>query len=161
MRKDTHPGYHPKSKNVAGSKISTVVRPHNCMICRHPEKLEIERKFLEGWRLCDITRSHPWIKHDDYISIHMEIVGLKDEINKKRQIDAEEILERIIRSGLPTLESGKVYPRDMIEAIKALNELKGKEKSGAIWNIIQLYKDKDATSQGTTIIPEGSERDPA
>ncbi len=138
-RKDVRVGY-SHSSNIAGSKTSQTVRPHNCMICRHRDREEIERKYADGWRLCDIVRAHPWLKSERSVADHVEITGLKEAVAKKRNIDTEEILERIVRAGLPILEEGKVYPRDIIDAIKALNELKGKERTDNLWELIMLRK---------------------
>jgi len=138
-RKDVRVGY-SHSRNIAGSKTSQTVRPHNCMVCRHPDKEEIERKYTDGWRLCDIVRAHPWLKSTNPLVGHIEITGLKETAAKKRIIDTQEILERIVRAGLPVLEDGKVYPRDIIDAIKALNELKGKDRTDSLWELIMLRK---------------------
>ena len=144
IRKDTHPGYHPNSNPIAqvGSRPHRTVQPHNCIICRHPDRSEIERKYAEGWRLSDIMRSHPWLKNDTSLQCHFEILGLTDALKEKRAIDSQEILERIVRAGLPVLEEGKVYPRDIIDAIKALNELKNKDRTDSLWELIYLRKEE-------------------
>ena len=142
LRKDTHPGYHPttQSSTGVGPRPTMNVKPHNCTVCRHPDREEIERKYADGWRLCDILRAHPWMKSESPLVAHLEITGLKDALAIKRNINSEEILERIVRAGLPVLEEGKVYPRDIIDAIKALNELKNKDRTDSLWELIYLRK---------------------
>lgn len=153
MRKDTKPGYRRNTPTKENS--SRGVRQHNCIICRHPEREAVEREYLEGWRLSDIRRKHPWVRSDSTFHDHLRILGLKDELKKRREIDAEEILERIIRAGLPVLDEGKVYPRDVIEAVKALNELKGKAKTGEIWRMIEFRRERDVSeSIGATSQPK-------
>lgn len=138
IRKDTKPRYHPRHKGLPGPQAA---KPHNCLICRHVDKDEVERKYLEGWLISDIRRAHPWIRGHSAIQEHMEIVGGKDELAKRRAIDSKKILERIVRAGYPVLESGKVYPRDMIDAIKALHELAGKERTGEIWRLLEVRRE--------------------
>lgn len=143
MRKDTHVGYHPRSRTVPSSygkgkmKKEKSLRQHNCVICRHVEAEEVDRKLLEGWRYVDIRRAHPWIRHAEYISDHAKCLGLKDTLNELREIKLKEILEDIIRAGKPMLDEGKVYPRDMIEAAKALSELEKKGTTKKIWELIE------------------------
>lgn len=141
MRKDTEPGYSKKSRH--GTAIERDVKKHNCIICRHPEKTEVERKYADGWLVSDIVRQHPWIHNQFNLQEHLRITGIKEAVDKKREIDTEEILERIVRAGLPVLEEGKVYPRDMIEAIKAWNELKGRQKTSEIWRMVEFRRNAD------------------
>lgn len=139
IRKDSRPGYSRGNKFV-GTREMINPKLHNCIICRHPEREEIERQYADGWRLNDITRAHPWIKSNSPLQDHFAAIGIKDELEKRREINSEEILERIVRAGLPVLEEGKVYPRDIIDAIKALNELKGKDRTESLWDLIMLRK---------------------
>lgn len=141
MRKDTEPGYSSEPRSSVA--IERGVKKHNCIICRHPEKDEVERKYTEGWLVSDIIRHHPWIHNQFNLQEHLRITGIKEAVQKKREIDTEEILERIVRAGLPILEEGKVYPRDMIEAIKAWNELKGRQKTGEIWRMVEFRRNAD------------------
>ncbi len=140
IRKDIRPGYHPYASVGVDSRKGALI-PHNCTICRHPDKEEIERKYSEGWRLTDIMRAHPWMKSLTPLQMHIEITGLKDAVAKQRVLDTQEILDRIIRAGLPVLEEGKVYPRDIIEAVKALNELKNKDRTDSLWELIFKRKE--------------------
>lgn len=155
IRKDIHPGYHPTANPPlgVGPRPTTTVKPHNCMICRHPDREEIERQYADGWRLCDILRAHPWLKSESPLVDHIAITGLKDALAVKRTIDSEEILERIIRAGLPVLEEGKVYPRDIIDAIKALNELKNKDRTDSLWELIYLRKKEHGSPDVVTTAP--------
>jgi hypothetical protein len=134
MRKDSHPHYHPRSKTCHGNRA---VKKHNCFICRHIECDEVNRKVLEGWRYADIIRAHPWIRHHQFLIDHVSCLGLKDQLDKIREIKLKEILEDIIRAGKPMLDEGKVYPRDMIEAAKTLNELEKKGSVARVWEIIE------------------------
>lgn len=156
-RKDTKTCYHPRSRVITGTgKPQT----HSCIICRHIERETVERRYLEGWRIVDIMTAHPWIHSPSTIYDHLTIIGLRDAVTKKRELDTEELLERIIRAGLPGLDGKSVYPRDMIEAIKALNELKGKARTNDIWKIIQEHKDKDGVSTSSLAVQKQTESNP-
>lgn len=157
MRKDTHLGYHPTShtpisglsKGKARYPKNRKVRKHNCMICRHIEAEQVNRKVLEGWRYVDIMKQHPWIRCSSVIQEHVTCLGLKEDLEEIRQIKLKKILEDIIRAGLPLLDEGKVYPRDMIEAAKALGELEKKGSVKRIWEMIEFGR-SDAQNERQT-----------
>jgi len=158
MRKDTHPGYSLNSYTAISSygkgirRIPKTEKPrkHNCLICRHVESDQVNRKVLEGWRYVDIMKAHPWIRHSTVIQEHVHCLGLKDDLAKIREIKLKKILEDIIRAGLPTLDEGKVYPRDMIEAAKALSELEKKGSVKRIWEMVEFSDRNDAQNEHQT-----------
>jgi len=153
MRKDTHQGYHPGSNNTSLSSYGKGIhrrstktdkpRIHNCIICRHIECEQINRKILEGWRYVDIIKQHPWIRSHTSLQGHVYCLGLKDDLAKIREIKLKKILEDIIRAGLPLLDDGKVYPRDMIEAAKALNDLEKRGDVKRIWEMVEFSAHND------------------
>ena len=154
MRKDTHIRYHPQSRSAATSQPSErAPRKHNCMICRHVECDEINRKILDGWRYSDIIRQHPWIRSSHTIPDHATCLGLQKDLEKIREIKLKKILTDIIRAGLPTLDEGKVYPRDIIEAVKALSDLEKKGDVKKLWQMIE-YGRNDAPDESPRISPE-------
>jgi len=92
-------------------------------------------------------RAHPWISSKSVLDNHIVCLGLKDELDNIRQIRLKEILEDIIRAGKPMLDEGKVYPRDMIDAAKALNELQKQGSVKRVWEVIEHASQPECKSE--------------
>ena len=110
---------------------------HTCLICNHPDRDEIERKYLEGWRLIDIKRDHPFFSSVAVIIEHSKATGIYEEAKRSRRIKVKDICEDIIRAGLPNLDGKKIYPRDMLEAARILSQHKTGDDIEEFWALIK------------------------
>jgi hypothetical protein len=136
MRKEILPIYKPKAPPDIKETNPGKNSKHVCEICTHIERIEVERKALEGWRFCDIIEDHRWISSIKVVKAHIVETGLAGDLETIRKIDSRKELEEIIRAGKRSIEKGKVYARDVIDAVKALNELSNKDKTRSVWDFI-------------------------
>ena len=112
---------------------------HTCVICTHSKRDEIERKYLQGWRLVDIKVDHPFSGSVSLIVEHAKGVGIFEEGQESRQIKIRNVCEQIIRAGLPQLshKDSSIHPRDLLEAVKILASDKTTDDIEEIWSFIK------------------------
>lgn len=110
---------------------------HVCLVCNHPDRSEIERKYLEGWRLIDIKREHPFFDSVAVLIEHAKATGIYEEAKRSRKINVKDVCEEIIRAGRVILDKNKIYPRDMLEAARILANLRGSDDIEEFWAVIK------------------------
>ena len=109
---------------------------HDCSICNHPEREEIERKYLDGWLLRDISLHHELTGGIKTLQTHIKATHLNTEKNEAKRTSIRNFCLKVMQSSLPVVESGKVTVQDGLDAVKILARLGEDDKIEQIWKIV-------------------------
>src|SRR5947209_18677885 len=94
-----------------------------CAVCNHPQKEEIERRYL-AFETCEKLAAEFGLS-DDSIGRHGRYFGL----DERRVGDTEKVLRAIIGKGLRQLKT--VPPSLLADSIRELNRITGRHKEPA------------------------------
>lgn len=109
---------------------------HECIICTHKDREEIERKYLDGWLLRDIVLHHKLVGGIKTLQTHIKSTHLNTEKNEAKRTSIRNFCLKVMQSSLPIVESGKVTVQDGLDAVKILARLGEDDKIEQIWKIV-------------------------
>jgi len=109
---------------------------HNCLICNHKDKEEIERKYIDGWLLRDIVLHHELVGGIKTLQTHIKAIHLNTEKTEAKRTSIRNFCLKVMQSALPVVESGKVTVQDGLDAVKILARLGEDDKLEQIWKTV-------------------------